>query len=59
MDNMSQDERRKEEDEKHHPYDKKYIKRVESKNFSNKKSHVYSSPESLKSSLNKLFPKQK
>lgn len=56
MDNMSQDERRKEKDEKDHPYDKKYITRSDSTYFLNKPSHVYSSPASLKKFLNKFFP---
>lgn len=51
MDNMSQDERRKLENEKHHPYDK-------STKYSNKKSHVYKNPYFLADSLNKMFPKK-
>lgn len=51
MNNLSQDERRKMEDEKHHPYDK-------STRYSNKKSHVYKNPYFLSNSLNKMFPKK-
>jgi hypothetical protein len=48
MDNMSQDEYRKMENEKHHPYDK-------STKYSSKRSHVYKSPYSFQDSLGKLF----
>ena len=48
MDNMSQDERRKEENEKHHSYEKE-----------NKKSYVYKNPRFLSDSLNKIFTKKK
>jgi hypothetical protein len=51
MDNMSQDEYRKMENEKHHPYDK-------STKYSSKKSHVYNSPYFLQDSLNKMFKKK-
>jgi hypothetical protein len=56
MDNIFQDKRRKKENEKHHPYDKKYITKTDPTYSSNKPSHVYSSPASLQKSLNKLFP---
>lgn len=52
MDNMSQDEKRKEENEKHHPYNK-------STKYSSKKSHVYKNPYLLQDSLNKIFTKKK
>lgn len=52
MDNMSQDEKRKMENEKHHPYEK-------STKYSSKQSHVYKNPYFLSQSLNKMFPKKK
>lgn len=55
MDNISQDEYRKIENEEHHPYNQKYLKDSQKKYKTKGNSHVYSSPLFLKKSLGKLF----